>query len=291
MTHLVGYSPRTADNGAVELACQLARSESESVHAITVVPRGWETVAGSATDGDFVTWATEEGEDCARAALVELAKHPDVASSAAWVSGRSVPAEILKQAQLLDATMIVVGSGDEGPVGEVTLTTKANRLLHSSQLPVAIAPRDYLAGPNARVSRITLAFRDDDATWKLLDQVAEICTRVGAELRLLTVALRNRAMVTSPVRRNEELVFERLLREVDAAQAEAVEHLAGKGVTATTWVAKGQSWREALGGVEFAPGDVLVVGSSSTIGLSSVFLGSSAAKIVRNSPVPVVVVP
>ena len=39
-------------------------------------------------------------------------------------------------------------------------------------------------------------------------------------------------------------------------------------------------------------GDVLVVGSSSTSSLlQRVFLGSSAAKIVRNSPVPVLVVP
>ena len=39
-------------------------------------------------------------------------------------------------------------------------------------------------------------------------------------------------------------------------------------------------------------GDVLVVGSSSSSHLlTRVFLGSSAAKIVRNSPVPVIVVP
>ena len=291
MTHLVGYSPHSADTGAIELACQLARAESAPVHALTVVPRGWETVAGSATDGDFEQWAAEEGEDCATAALAELAKHPDVASTATWVTGRSVPAEILNQARMLNATMIVVGSGDEGPVGEVTLTSKVDRLLHSSHLPVAIAPRDYLPAADARVTRITLAFRDDDATWKLLDQVAEISVRVGAELRLLTVALRNRSMVTSPVRSNEKLVFERLLQQVGAAQAEAVAHLADGGVTATAVVATGKSWREALRSVEFRAGDVLVVGSSSTIGLSSVFLGSSAAKVVRNSPVPVVVVP
>ena len=38
-------------------------------------------------------------------------------------------------------------------------------------------------------------------------------------------------------------------------------------------------------------GDVLVVGSSRTHQLANVFLGSGGAKIVRNSPVPVVVLP
>ncbi len=291
MTYLVGYSPHKDDTGAIELACQLARSESDTVHALTVVPRGWETVAGSATDGDFEQWAAEEGEDCAVAAAAELAKHPDVTSAATWVTGRSVPAEILAQADQLDASIIVVGSGDEGPIGQVSLTSKTDRLLHSSHRPVAIAPRAYRTEPDAKVTRITLAFRDDDATWKLLEQVAEICQRVGAELRLLTVALRHRTMVTSPVRKDEELVFERLLQQVDSAQSEAVQHLSGRGVHATTFVAKGTSWPEALGSVDFGPGDVLIVGSSTTHRLANVFLGSSAAKIVRNAPVPVVVVP
>lgn len=291
MTYLVGYSPHKDDTGAIELACELARSESDTVQAVTVVPRGWETVAGSATDGDFEQWAAEEGEDCASAAAAELAKHPDVTSAATWVTGRSVPAEILAQADQLDASIIVVGSGDEGPTGQVSLTSKTDRLLHSSRRPIAIAPRDYRPEPDSKITRVTLAFRDDDVTWNLLDQVAEICQRVGAELRLLTVALRHRPMVTSPVRRNEDLVFERLVQQVDAAQAEAVEHLASTGLSTSTFIAKGMTWPEALGTVQFGSGDVLVVGSSSTHRLANVFLGSSAAKIVRNAPVPVVVVP
>ncbi|MCB0891115.1 MAG: universal stress protein [Propionibacteriaceae bacterium] len=46
-----------------------------------------------------------------------------------------------------------------------------------------------------------------------------------------------------------------------------------------------------MASVPFADGDVLVVGSSSTHKLANVFLGSSAAKILRNSTVPVIVVP
>jgi nucleotide-binding universal stress UspA family protein len=56
-------------------------------------------------------------------------------------------------------------------------------------------------------------------------------------------------------------------------------------------VGHGATWEEAIEDVDWEPGDVLVVGSSSSGPVARVFLGSRAAKIVRQSPVPVVVVP
>ena len=56
-------------------------------------------------------------------------------------------------------------------------------------------------------------------------------------------------------------------------------------------IGRGESWEEALEDVEWEEGDVLVVGSSSIGPIARVFLGSRSTKIVRHSPVPVVVVP
>ncbi len=53
---------------------------------------------------------------------------------------------------------------------------------------------------------------------------------------------------------------------------------------------EGASWDAALRDIDWAVGDVLVVGTSSGP-MSRFFLGSHAAKIVRNSPVPVILVP
>ena len=58
-----------------------------------------------------------------------------------------------------------------------------------------------------------------------------------------------------------------------------------------TAIGYGEDWGEALEDIEWQDGDVLVVGSSSIGPLARVFLGSRATKIVRHSPVPVVVVP
>jgi nucleotide-binding universal stress UspA family protein len=56
-------------------------------------------------------------------------------------------------------------------------------------------------------------------------------------------------------------------------------------------IGHGESWEEAIDDIEWSDGDVLAVGSSSIGPVARVFLGSRASKIVRNSPVPVVVVP
>jgi nucleotide-binding universal stress UspA family protein len=56
-------------------------------------------------------------------------------------------------------------------------------------------------------------------------------------------------------------------------------------------VGVGEDWGEAVEDVPWEDGDVLVVGSSSIGPIARVFLGSRATKIIRHSPVPVVVVP
>ena len=68
--------------------------------------------------------------------------------AASWVTGRSVPAALLEQVEALDADMIVVGSGANGAPGRVAMTAKTDRLLHSSPVPVAIAPEGM---PRSRV--------------------------------------------------------------------------------------------------------------------------------------------
>ena len=70
--------------------------------------------------------------------------------------------------------------------------------------------------------------------------------------------------------------------EVARMDPAAVEHV----------VAVGRSWGGAIDQLDWGKGDVLVLGSSMSSSLMArVFLGSSATKIIANSPVPVIVVP
>lgn len=293
MTYVVGYGQHNNDRSAIELACQFARSEPLPVLAVTVVPRGWGTPMAGGTDREFEEWAASEGEASAIEARHDLARHPSVEGSALWVSGRSVPQALIAQAESVDAAMLVVGSRGDAKMGRIRLSSKTDRLAHSSAVPVAFAPRGYRT--QSAVTRVTVGFREDDAGWSLLTQVAEICRRTSARLRVVTFIVNpTRRPVTSRMSHTETQVIDQWRIQATAAQSEVKTHLETLGFTGDDLelcVTEGPTWTKAIGSLDWEKGDILVVGSSTTHPLARVFLGSSGSKILRSSPVPVVVVP
>lgn len=292
MTIVVAYGSHKKDLGPLDLACQLGRSDDEAVHAVTVVPQGWPTAVAGDTDRDFELWARAEGAAAANEAAAHLALHDDVTSTTGWVAGRSVPPVLLDEVTARSASMLVVGSGEDVQNGQIGISSKAARLLHSSGVPVAIAPRGYAAAPGTKVTRVTLAFRGDDVTWSLLETVAGITRRIGGHLRVVTFAIRSRAMYPQLVSDTDDMVLRSWIDRATAEQAQAEAHLRSAGLTDISLdVVVGSSWGGAIHSMDWDRGDVLVIGSSSTHRLSRVFLGSSATKILRHSPVPVIAVP
>jgi nucleotide-binding universal stress UspA family protein len=56
-------------------------------------------------------------------------------------------------------------------------------------------------------------------------------------------------------------------------------------------VVTGHSWQAALGKADWQDGEILALGTSPRGDIRRVFLGSRSGKIIRNSPVPVMVLP
>lgn len=296
MSIVVGYSPHHESEGALELACLLARSDGTSVHALAVVPKGWHVGRPGDPEDEFERWAAAEGEAGVSAVQQTLAEHADVPVETTWLAARSVPAALVDHVTEKDAGMLVVGSGEEVSHGRIGITSKTDRLLHSSPVPVALAPRGYQAPPGSRVQRITFAFRGDDVTWALLERVANIARRTHACLRVVTFAIRGRLMRPSLVGTAvaEDMVLNSFVEQATAEQEKARAQLDRMGFPAEEYsfeLSVGRSWGTAIDKLDWVRGEVLVVGSSSNHYLGRVFLGSSASKIVRHSPVPVVVVP
>ncbi len=294
MTYVVGFSAHRDDHAAIDLACQLARSDRDRVRVVTVVPPGWPTALAWNADREFEQWAATEGESCAAEARELLAVHADVPSEAVWLSGKSVPATLIADAEREGASLIVVGSGDESRWGEVAMTSKTSRLLHSSPMAIAVAPRGYRSGRTAVIRRATVAFRGDEQTHDLLDRASEICTRVGAALRIVTFAVRGRTMYPPEVSGAEDMVLQQWRVQAEQQQADAAASLIEAGFPAeklSKVVAVGSTWDRAIDSLDWGTDEVLVVGSSPSQPMAQVFLGSSATKILRHSPVPVIVVP
>lgn len=295
MTFIVGYSPWHEDVGVLDLAAQLARPQGQSLRVVIVVPAGWPTPVAGSTDRDFEQWAAQEGAaGVEQAKAVLAANSPDIAAEVVWLAGRSVPQTLLEQAQEHGGKVIVVGSASHGATGHITLSSKTDRLLHSSPVPVVVAPRGYRPAKNSRITRATCAFRGDGASRRTLTKTAEICRDTHSALRVVTFGVRGRRMYPPTVSGAEQMVLESWMTAGAQAQAEALAQLKaddGLPKTVESTTAVGRSWPDAMDDLEWHREDLLVVGSSSARTLSQIFLGSSAAKIVRHSPVPVIVVP
>ena len=293
MTIIVGYAPEKRDLSAIAMAATLARPTLEELIVVSVVPSAWTIPTVGGSDREFARWSRQRGERAmaeATAAIADIC--PDLGARAVMVVGRSVPGALMSEAARAGATLIAVGSGQGGSWGRVVLNSTADRLLHSSTVPVAVASRGYRADPNGRISRVSFAFRADPPSVKALAGTAKLSARLGARLRVVTFGVRGRTMHPPRVSAAEDMVLQEFVARSESAQAEAVASLGESAAPIEERVvAVGRDWAEALDRAGWQAGDLLVVGSSEAGLMSRVFLGSSATRIVRHSPVPVMVVP
>ena len=292
MTMVVGVSPDRREREALHLATLLARSAQDDLVLCTVVPPPWPP-SPARVDAEYraeLDRMATEALDGARAQLPA-----DLPASTLVRSARSVPAGLLEVADEHDARVLVVGSSSAGVVGHAAPGSVSSRLMHSSPVLVALPPRGFRCRDGGRVTRVTAAYGGSEGSDELVVSTAEFAARVGASFRLASFAVRARPPYTSGVGTEADRdMVEQWVQEIEAAGRAAldkVRDLAAVPRELETVVGYGESWEEALEDVEWQDGDVLAVGSSSVGPIARVFLGSRASKIVRSSPVPVVVVP
>jgi nucleotide-binding universal stress UspA family protein len=169
MSLVVGFAPDKDDFGGLELAAMLARSSGQDIIAVTVVPAPWPTPVAGTVDREFEAWAAARGESAVAQATEAAAVYClGVDFKATWIHGKSVAGALLDESVRRDASILVVGSGHDGRYGYVNVSSSADRLLHSSEIPVAIATRGFEVTGHTTVSRATCAFRGDEASRRTL---------------------------------------------------------------------------------------------------------------------------
>ena len=177
----------------------------------------------------------------------------------------------------------------------MSLGSVGEHLLHACSAPVALVPRGYRCDAGTAVARVTAAFAGDAESADLVVAAAGLAVRVGAVLRMASFAVRPAPPRTIAVGPHiEDAVVDEWVAHIEKEQRRVLELVAGLPVaprTDTAVIGRGHDWADALADVEWADGDVLVVGSSTSGPLERVFLGSRASKIIRNAPVPVVALP
>jgi len=290
VTLVVGYAPDGRGRAVLHLAGMLARSGGDDLVLCAIVPAAWPP-SPARVDAEYRAHLDREAQEALERAHERIGGNLEI--STVVRHARSVPAGLLEIADQHDASLIVTGSAASGGAGTVTLGSTTSRLLHSSPLPVALAPRGFRTGADARVTRVTAAFggSGDD----LVVGAAGVAARVGARLRLASFAVHPRPPYTAGVGREaDDALVREWMQEIEAAQRAALERvrdLPSVPPDCEAAVGRGETWQDALEDVDWEDGDVLAVGSSSIGPLARVFLGSRSAKIVQHSPVPAVVVP
>jgi nucleotide-binding universal stress UspA family protein len=270
----------------------LARSLGDDLVVCTVVPPPWPPGMGriDAEYQDYLDRSAKEAIERAR----ELVP-PDVPAAFVVQRARSTPAGLLEVAQEHGASLLVLGSSTAGVLGRVAFGSVADRMLHTSPLPVVLAPRGFRGRSDATVRRVTVAFGATEGATELVVAVAGVAARVGAALRVASFAVRPHTPLTAGIgSRAEDAVAAEWAADVERAQRavlEEVERLPQRPDALEAVVGHGTDWASAIEDIGWEEGDLLAVGSSTAGPLERVFIGSRSSRIVRHSPVPVVVVP
>jgi nucleotide-binding universal stress UspA family protein len=274
---------------ALSLGRMLVRTGDVTLTVCVVVPQTWDYPSLARVDAEYAAFLNQYAED----AIAEASEFLDDTVRAEYTStsASSATEGLITTATEAGADLIALGSARHGPLGRFTVGGIANEMLHVSPVPVALAPRGYRPPSDARLRRITCAFSGSTQSQSAFDAAVQLSRRHGVPLRLTTLVVRDRQMYPSQVGYDaERLVAEQWRSQAEEAQEKALAMLPDD-VVVEAGVVSGRDWEDALDSLPWEEGEVLVVGSSRLGPVARVFLGSNSAKIIRSSPVPVLVIP
>jgi nucleotide-binding universal stress UspA family protein len=276
---VVGVDGTGSGLDAVALAAQLARVTGDPLIVACVYPEGRRPGSDAAVRGPTAK-ALEAASDLADEAGAE---YRTVASSS--------PARgLTKLAEEEGAAMVVAGSHRSGAFGRVASGGTAERLLHGSGCPVAVAPRGYRRRITDKLRRIGVAFVDTPDGHEAVRHAADLAARSGLPLTLFSVvAVHANWFVPEAVRPEEETVPVEVRKDYQEALDRALAGLP-EGVRATGELLYGDVVDE-LAMVGDRGVDLLVCGSRGYGPVRRVLLGTVSAGLVRQASVPVLVVP
>jgi len=280
---VVGYTATDAGKDAVSLGARLAAASGSSLHLVVVLPADDRSVI-TPPDAGYDRYLKEQATTWLDAATDGIPASVKVGTDVRYAD--SFAEGLVAAAAELGASHIVVGAANGGLRGRHRLGSVATELLHSSNVPVVLAPEgSRKTDPATGVTRVTAAIGTRPGADALLEEATSLADATGAELRLLSLVT-----VDLP-----SSVDTGVIRIAGAAHADEV--LAGARATLTgvsdaeVIVGQGDSIEDAVQHLSWEPGELAIVGSSRLAQPRRLFLGSTAAKMLHELPVPMIVVP
>ena len=286
--YLVGYSADKGGCEALRLGAMLARSAGGSVVIAVILPETWDHPSPAMVDVEYVQFLERHAEKTLASA--RAAMPTDVPAEYLRRHAESAGAGLLALAEELEVDAIVLGSSRKAPMSRFQEGTVAAEVLRSARVPVALAPRGYVA-PQERLDRITCAIASSSRSTELAHKAGEIAATFHVPLRLATFIVRDRQMYPSGAGYDvENLVSNKFLTQAEAAHDRIRAEWAGPEEPESVF-GDGRNWKEAVSALDWTGCELLVIGSSRLGPLMRVFVGSNSGKILRHAPVPRMIVP
>lgn len=279
----VGYLATPTGDDGVALAAALATTFGATVDVVLVVRE--ELPDGHPGRAEYQRLLLERGEEWVARAVAALARDGITAGSSVIV-GESFAQTLVDVALEKSSDLIVVGGARDGFFGRHTIGPVTGALLHSSPLPVALAPRGYAEDPDDNFAAITAAVPTRPGDDNPLPFAITLASAASLRIRMLSlVSAENLAEAGSA----------REVRQLQVAAAEQNQAVAARALPDApdieSLVADGMTLESALKKLKWDDGDLLVVGSSRFAAPRRIFLGSTASRILAGVDVPVIVVP
>lgn len=289
---VVGYTATSTGQDALHLGIAMAKDRKAHLHIVMVAPEDTPFTAAQPFDRSYDSILTEQMQEWLADAAASV---PDgIPVSTHLVPGESAPEGLLQATRDLGAGLIVVGARAGGLLRRHRLGTMAEHLLHSSHVPLALAPTGYnRPGP---VGHVTAMFGPRRGATDLVGEAIGTARNRGIPLRLVSLVTMDnakrrtaRTADTAP----EDYAAD-VLNELEVygnrRLAEDAEELVDAGL-ATTVIASGHDVADAMADLTWSEDEIVLVASSRLAARGRLFLGSTANKMLRVAPVPVIVIP
>jgi len=278
MRYVVGYSANARGRDAVNLAVSLARGRGAALDLVVAIPEAAPFNAAHAPAAGYDNYLHQQAQEWLDEGLRLIPA--DVPASAHIRSGESDAQTLIDACDEFGADMLVIGATSNGLFKRFTVGSVAGALLHAATVPVALAPHGYHR--REALTRVSCGLGDRPGAEELLDYAVSMATNRHVPLRVVS-------LLTLDEGDSAEAA--------ETARAYAARHLAaalpaaGAAHPSDVVVAQGRSVEEAVDRLDWEDGEILLIGSSRLARHRSIFLGSTANRILRALPVPMIVVP
>ena len=282
---VVGYTATPAGADAVALGVRLARGLGMRLDLVIVLPVAGTRSAAVPPERAYEDHVRTQAQGWLREVAETIPSDVEMVGHIRF--GDSFAEGLIAAAEEFDARLIVVGAANGSILGRHRLGSVASELVHSSTTPVALAPAGSArnADHDAPISRVTAAVGTREGADIVLDEAVALTRAARGPLRLIS-------LVPFDVPAGLDTGAITLVRNAHGGDVlTQVRDALPADLPVTLERATGESVEDAVAHLPWESGEVVLVGSSRLAQPRRLFLGSTAAKMLHELPVPMIVVP